>query len=211
MEMRVDFKVKDLGSERDRSPVRRAWEGVYLFEIARGLWHTLAHFLSRKFTVSYDGTEPGNPRKNLPPVPGYRGEHYLKRDEKGRAKCVACFMCATACPAKCIHIEAVATLAEWSDRDKYPARFEIDLLRCIFCGCCEEACPVDAIALSGRFPVVAASREEKIYDRERLLANGDALGEAARSTGPTEGDRRGPWEVRTRVPAAPWDEEGGAP
>jgi len=207
IKMRVNFKVRDLGSERARSPARRIWEGVYLFEIARGLWHTLVHFFSRKFTVEYDGTEPGNPRKNLR-IPGYRGEHYLKRDEQGGVKCVACYMCATACPAKCIHIEAAAAPAGWPARDKYPARFEIDLLRCIFCGCCEEACPVDAIALSGVYPQVAASREEKVYNRDRLLANGEALGAAAVSKGPTEGEHRGPWLDRDYSPAT--EKEGRA-
>ena len=70
----------------------------------------------------------------------YRGVHRLNKDEEGRVKCVACFMCSTACPARCIHIEAEAS--PWDDREKYPAKFDIDELRCIYCGMCEEACPV---------------------------------------------------------------------
>jgi ferredoxin len=76
----------------------------------------------------------------------YRGVHRLNKDEEGRVKCVACFMCSTACPARCIHIEADE--APWDDREKYPAKFDIDELRCIYCGMCEEACPVDAIELT---------------------------------------------------------------
>ncbi len=98
---------------------------------------------------------------------GYRGEHRLKKDPLGRVKCVACYMCATACPSRCIRI--VAEDAPWDDRDKKPAAFEIDLMRCIYCGMCEEACPCDAIELTGTYNQVATSRDEKIHDMERLL------------------------------------------
>jgi len=67
----------------------------------------------------------------------YRGVHRLNKDEEGRVKCVACFMCSTACPARCIHIEPRIA---WADREKYPGKFDIDELRCIYCGMCEEAC-----------------------------------------------------------------------
>src|SRR5687768_4261293 len=89
------------------------------------------------------------PEEKHTPLPGFRGEHYLKVDDKGRIKCVACFLCQTACPAECIHIEAAA--APWDAREKYPAVFNIDMLKCIYCGMCEEACPCDAIALSSKF------------------------------------------------------------
>ncbi|MCX7805416.1 MAG: NADH-quinone oxidoreductase subunit I [Planctomycetota bacterium] len=164
----------------DQTPTRESaseagWIAVspvaLLAETVKALAHTFRRLVRRgSFTVQY-------PEESLPPRKGYRGEHYLKRDAKGRVKCVACFMCAAACPARCITIEAGAAPPEWKDREKYPVRFEIDLLRCIYCGMCEEACPVDAIALSGTFPQVASSRAEKIYDRDRLLAIGDKLGD----------------------------------
>jgi NADH-quinone oxidoreductase subunit I len=91
----------------------------------------------------------------------------LKMDAQGRPKCVACFMCATACPAECISI--VAQPAPWPDRDKVPAKFEIDLLKCIYCGMCEEACPCDAIELTQKFTQVSTSRAEKVHGIERLL------------------------------------------
>ena len=69
----------------------------------------------------------------------YRGVHRLNRDEHGRVKCVACYMCSTACPAHCIDI--VAAPSPWPDREKYPEVFVIDELRCIYCGMCEQACP----------------------------------------------------------------------
>ena len=82
--------------------------------------------------------------------PNYRGVHRLNRDEQGRVKCVACYMCSTACPARCIDI--VAAPSPWPDREKYPEAFVIDELRCIYCGMCEEACPVDAIYEEGAVP-----------------------------------------------------------
>jgi NADH-quinone oxidoreductase subunit I len=152
------------------------WEQLYLPEIVRGLAHTFRHLVKRKFTIDYDGTDRGNPRKYHQPRPGYRGEHYLKKDEDGHVKCVACFMCAAACPAECIHIEGAPTPPEWKNRERYPRRFEIDLLRCIYCGYCEEACPVDAIALSTVYNISSSTREEKIYDRDKLLRLGEELG-----------------------------------
>ena len=97
----------------------------------------------------------------------YRGVHRLNRDEQGRVKCVACFMCATACPAHCIHI--VGEQAPWADREKYPVKFDIDELRCIYCGMCEEACPVDAIELTYEYDIVGLTRAEMVFDKEKLL------------------------------------------
>jgi NADH-quinone oxidoreductase subunit I len=92
----------------------------------------------------------------------------LNRDEQGRVKCVACFLCATACPAYCIDI--VAAESPWPDREKYPQSFTIDELRCIYCGICEEACPVDAIELTSLYDLSGKSREEMIFDKEKLLS-----------------------------------------
>ncbi len=99
--------------------------------------------------------------------PNFRGVHRLNRDEQGRARCVACFMCATACPADCITI--IGAEAPWDDRDKYALSFEIDELRCIYCGMCEEACPEDAIELTPKYEIAGTSRQEMIYDKDKLL------------------------------------------
>ena len=151
-------------------------EKVYLVEVAKGLGNTFKHLFKKSFTIDYDGTDRTNPDKFHIPRAGYRGEHYLKKDDAGHTKCVACFMCAAACPAECIHIEAEATPPDWKDRERYPKRFEIDLLRCIYCGMCEEACPVDAIALSTTYNVVSDTRNAKVYPREKLLQRGEELG-----------------------------------
>ncbi|MDH4127810.1 MAG: NADH-quinone oxidoreductase subunit I [Spirochaetota bacterium] len=141
-------------------------EMLYLPAIAKGLVNTLRHLLRiKKFTVEY-------PEKKLVYADRFRGEHRLKKDEKGRIKCVACYMCATACPAKCITIVASKTPTEYGeDRDKYPKEFTINELRCIFCGYCVEACPCDAIEMTQRHPQVYGTREEFIYNREKLLNN----------------------------------------
>lgn len=103
------------------------------------------------------------------PYPGYRGEHRLTKDEQGREKCVACFMCSTVCPAQCIEI--VAEPSPWPDREKRPKLFNIDMMRCIYCGMCEWACPCEAIELTEVYNIPSRTRAEKIYDKERLLSN----------------------------------------
>jgi len=135
----------------------------YLPLFAEGIVTTLRHLFSPKIT-QYSPEE-----RHRPPDPLlYRGVHRLNRDEQGRVKCVACFMCATACPAHCIDI--VAAESPWPDRDKYPQCFTIDELRCIFCGMCEEACPVDAIELTSLYDLSGKSREEMVFDKEKLLS-----------------------------------------
>jgi len=150
-------------------------ERLYIREVVKGFGTTLRH-LATSFgqgrtsrTMQY----PEQRREHMPVEEGglnasnFRGVHRLNRDEEGRVKCVACMMCPTICPANCIHI--VAEESPWDDREKYPKKFEIDELRCIFCGMCEEACPVDAIELTTEYDVVGQSRQEMIFDKERLL------------------------------------------
>jgi NADH-quinone oxidoreductase subunit I len=136
---------------------------MYLPLFVNGLTTTLKHLFSPKVTVSFPEQRPviGNPLI-------YRGVHRLNKDPEGRVKCVACFLCATACPAHCIDI--VAAPSPWDDREKYPESFVIDELRCIFCGMCEEACPVDAVELTSLMDLTGRSREEMIFDKEKLLS-----------------------------------------
>lgn len=147
---------------------------MYLPLFVQGLTTVFGHVkksvLGDVMTVSYPDEEPkiGNPLI-------YRGVHRLNKDSQGRVKCVACFLCATACPAHCIDI--VAEESPWSDRDKYPRSFTIDELRCIYCGMCEEACPVDAIELTSLYNLTGRSREEMVFDKEKLLSVYDATKE----------------------------------
>lgn len=139
-------------------------ERMYLPAIVGGLVTTVGHMLKPQVkTEQYPEQEPELP-------PNYRGVHRLNRDYDGRVKCVACYMCATACPAHCIDIVAAPAPQGWKDREKYPETFVIDELRCIYCGMCEEACPVDAIELTSLYDLTGLSREQMIFDKEKLLS-----------------------------------------
>jgi NADH-quinone oxidoreductase subunit I len=135
----------------------------YVILFLDGLTTALRHLLfHRKITLqSPEG------RHEVLDATLYHGVHRLNRDAQGRVKCVACFLCATACPAHCIDI--VAAESPWPDRQKYPQLFNIDELRCIFCGMCEQACPVEAIELTSFYDLTGRSREEMIFDKEKLL------------------------------------------
>jgi NADH-quinone oxidoreductase subunit I len=144
-------------------PVIGFWEATFIPAIIDGLKTTLRHVTDYKpVTQQYPEVKP-----NLPLH--YRGVHRLNRDEKDRVKCVACMLCATACPAECISIEAAPAPKDWPDRDKFPASFVLDELRCIYCGMCEEACPVDAIELTHIYDMTGSSRQEMIFNKDKLL------------------------------------------
>ncbi len=128
----------------------------YIREIFVGLWITMKNMLfAKKVTIQY-------PEERREYSPRFRGLHYIKA-VNGVENCTACMLCPTVCPAECIHIEA----GERGDKEKYPVKFEIDLLRCCFCGFCEEACPKDAIKLGNIYEM--AEYERNIYDKEALL------------------------------------------
>ncbi|WP_165221504.1 NuoI/complex I 23 kDa subunit family protein [Aquisphaera insulae] len=149
---------------------------IYLPQIAAGLFVTAQHiggvlFKNQAITVQY-------PEEQHVPSPNYRGVHRLNKDDQGRPKCVACMLCATACPAHCIDIVGTTAPESWPDREKYPASFVIDELRCIYCGMCEEACPVDAIELTGLYDLTGLTREQMIFDKTKLLSVFDATRDA---------------------------------
>ncbi len=129
---------------------------LYLVEIIKGLWITMRNMLfSRKVTIQF-------PEERREYSERFRGAHYIKATN-GVENCTACMLCPTVCPAECIHIEA----GERPDKEKYPVKFEIDVLRCCFCGMCEEACPKDAIKLSNIYEMSTTYRE--VYDKSFLL------------------------------------------
>ena len=148
-----------------QEPRLSAAERMYLPQIVVGFKATLRHMFSprrrKEIVVEYPE------QKRSLRVENYRGVHRLNKDPDGRVACVACFMCSTACPVDCIHIEAGES--PWPDREKYPVKFDIDELRCIYCGMCEEACPVDAIELTPQYEFFGYTREEMVFDKEKLL------------------------------------------
>ncbi len=148
----------------DRSPM--TWlERIYLWEIFKGMLITFTHFFKKRATIKY-------PEQTRPFSPVFRGLHVLNRDEEGRERCTACGLCAVACPAEAITMEAAERLPEEENlyrEEKYAAKYEINMLRCIFCGLCEDACPKDAIYLSETFAPANYSRKSFIYGKNDLL------------------------------------------
>ena len=132
-----------------------------------GIWFT--YWIRGKGSEAQRGATtiyyPEEMRPDFSPV--NRGKHILTQRANGDPQCVACYMCATACPAFCIHIVA----GEHPDPaiEKYPVRFDIEIDKCIFCGYCEEACPVDAIRLTPDIHLTDFNRERMVYDREYLM------------------------------------------
>ena len=160
------------------------WDQLYIPAMIDGMKTTLGHMFGKKVTEQYPEQEPKLPGN-------YRGVHRLNRDEDGKVRCVACYMCATACPAHCIDIVAAPAPADWIGREKYPETFVIDELRCIYCGMCEEACPVDAIELTTLYDLTGLSREEMIFDKEKLLSVFDLTTKAGTDPVRTKGGRLG--------------------
>jgi len=122
------------------------------------------YFFARKFTVQY-------PEETTPQSPRFRGLHALRRYENGEERCIACKLCEAVCPALAITIES----EERSDGTRRTSRYDIDLSKCIFCGLCEESCPVDSIVETRVLSYHAENRSELLYNKIRLLGNGDRL------------------------------------
>jgi NADH-quinone oxidoreductase subunit I len=130
-------------------------QGLYILDVAKGLAITMKNMLfAKKVTIQY-------PEEKRDYSERFRGLHYIK-GVQGVENCTACMLCPTVCPALCISIEA----GERENKEKYPKKFDIDLLRCIFCGMCEEACPEDAIKLSNIYEMATPHR--KILHKDYL-------------------------------------------
>jgi NADH-quinone oxidoreductase subunit I len=140
-------------------------ESIYLWNILKGMMITFSHIFKRQPTIHY-------PEQKREFSPVFRGLHVLNRDEEGRENCTACGLCAVACPAEAITMEAAERLSGEEHlyrEEKYAAKYEINMLRCIFCGLCEEACPKDAIYLSETFAPASFTRESFVYGKKDLL------------------------------------------
>ena len=139
-------------------------ERLYLPEIAKGLWVTLRHFAQNAFWRKRETSTKAYPEERFPLSYRTRGRHYLTHRSDGRLSCVACQMCALACPANVISIE-IGELPQpyYTERqkiDRYPKKFTIDQLSCIYCGMCVEACPEDAIRMDSGVTMSAVLRRE---------------------------------------------------
>ena len=141
------------------------WERLYLINIIKGMFITFSHMFKKQPTTRY-------PEETRACSPVFRGLHVLNRDEEGRERCTACGLCAVACPAEAITMEAAEREIGEEHlyrEEKYAAKYEINMLRCIFCGLCEEACPKDAIYLSETFAPANYTRKGFIYGKPDLL------------------------------------------
>ncbi|NVN12460.1 NADH-quinone oxidoreductase subunit NuoI [Nguyenibacter vanlangensis] len=131
-----------------------------MFDTLRTLWLTFLHIGRRRVTVGYP--------ENKPPLPPrYRGRIVLSRDPDGQERCVACGLCAVACPVDCISLQKAEQDGRW-----YPDHFRINFSRCIFCGFCEEACPTYAIQLTPDFEMSEYVRPNLVYEKDDLLISG---------------------------------------
>ncbi len=140
-------------------------EKTYLPQIISGLIVTLRELFRPKFTRQY-------PEEKWITPPAYRGRPVLVQENNGEERCVACGLCSRGCPALAIEVKAAETERE---KERYPEKFEINMVRCIFCGFCEEVCPEEAIVMSDEFELVFTSQKEAIFGKDKLLMSKEKL------------------------------------
>lgn len=141
------------------------WQRSYIPEIFKGMVLTMKQMFRPKFTRQY-------PEERWNPPSSFRGRPVLVQEEDGVERCVACGLCARVCPALAIEVQGAETLLE---KERYPVKFEINMLRCIFCGFCEEACPEEAIVMSDEYELVFTKPEGAVYGKDRLLMSSQRL------------------------------------
>ena len=132
--------------------------------VVKGMWTTFRSMFEKPVTIQY-------PEVKRPVRTRFKGRHVLKRYDNGMEKCIGCSLCAAACPADAIFVEASENTDEerYSPGERYASTYEINMLRCIFCGYCEDACPTEAIVLGDNYELSFGSRYEAIYDKDMLL------------------------------------------
>ncbi|ORY34642.1 hypothetical protein BCR39DRAFT_513803 [Naematelia encephala] len=144
------------------SALDKASQLFFFTEILRGMWIVLENFFRPPYTIMY-------PFEKGPLSPRFRGEHALRRYPNGEERCIACKLCEAICPAQAITIESEAR----EDGSRRTTKYDIDMTKCIYCGFCQEACPVDAIVETQNAEYSTETREELLYNKEKLLSNGD--------------------------------------
>ena len=142
--------------------INRAARSFLLAELVSGMALTFKYMFKRKVTLNY-------PYQKGPLSPRFRGEHALRRYPNGEERCIACKLCEAICPAQAITIEAEPR----EDGSRRTTRYDIDMTKCFYCGFCQEACPVDAIVEGPNFEFATETREELMYNKQKLLDNGD--------------------------------------
>jgi NADH-quinone oxidoreductase subunit I len=137
-----------------------------MLPILRGLMTTLKSMFEKPVTIQY-------PEVKRPVRARFRGRHVLRRYENGLEKCIGCALCAAACPADAIFVEASENTDEkrFSPGERYASTYEINMLRCIFCGFCEDACPTEAIVLEDNYELSFVDRAQAIYTKDLLLVS----------------------------------------
>lgn len=140
-------------------------EQTYIPQIVKGLGLTFRQMFKPKFTRQY-------PEEKWIPPASYRGRPVLVEEDDGSERCVACGLCSRVCPALAIEVQAGETER---DKERYPEKFEINMVRCIFCGFCEEVCPEEAIVMSDEYELVFTSQEEAVFGKDKLLMPKDKL------------------------------------
>ena len=143
-------------------PLIKTIKSFLLYELFLGMYLTLKYMFKPKVTINY-------PHEKGPLSPRFRGEHALRRYPSGEERCIACKLCEAVCPAQAITIEAEPR----EDGSRRTTKYDIDMSKCIYCGLCEESCPVDAIVEGPNFEFATETREELMYNKEKLLSNGD--------------------------------------
>lgn len=160
------IKVQD--PPHDANAFAAAWG--YVTTILGGMKFTAVTFI--KQITHFEKTNTLEwPEQPATYSPRFKGKHFLTLRDDGEVRCTACMLCATNCPAQCIHIEAGQHPK--NEIEKYPVRFEIDILRCVFCGYCEEACPVDAIRLGPEYAMVGTPGDRWVYTKDYLAQRGE--------------------------------------